>query len=192
MPAATPVLRSVMPGRPFARYRARLHQMVTGLFRATTWRNPAMPATGTNAELTNTTGKIHVNDAAWTASTFFNDRPMHAEIHENVNPTASTRTTTPMASSSPFWNRNPTRYPIAITIMSNRKFLIRSDVVRPASTAERDIGSDRKRSMMPVFMSSASPIAVWVDPKSAFWMKIPGIRNCTYFTPGGRCANWLA
>ena len=70
--------------------------------------------------------------------------------------------------------------------------MIRSEVVRPASTAERDIGSDRKRSMMPVFMSSASPIAVWVDPKSAFWMKIPGIRNCTYFTPGGRCANWLA
>ena len=45
-----------------------------------------MPATGTNAELTNTTGKIQVNDAAWTASTCFNASPMQAEIHENVKP----------------------------------------------------------------------------------------------------------
>ena len=29
--------------------------------------------------------------------------------------------------------------------------------VRPASTAERDMGSDRKRSMMPFCMSSAMP-----------------------------------
>ena len=72
--------------------------MVTGLCWAIAWRNAAIPATGTNAELTNTTGKIHVKDAAWTASTFLRDRPMHAEIHENVNPTASTRTTTPIAS----------------------------------------------------------------------------------------------
>ena len=45
-----------------------------------------MPTTGTNAELTNTTGKIHVNEAACTASTCFSDRPMQAEIHENVKP----------------------------------------------------------------------------------------------------------
>ncbi len=33
--------------------------------------------------------------------------------------------------------------------------------------------------MMPAFRSSASPIAVDVDPNSAFCMKIPGIRNWT-------------
>ena len=63
--------------------------------------------------------------------------------------------------------------------MTTRKFLTRSAVVRPISTAERDIGSDRKRSMMPFFMSSARPIAVVVEPKMAFWTKIPGIRNMT-------------
>ena len=83
--------------------------MVTGLLRATTCRNPDMPATGTNAELTNTTGKIQVNDAAWTASTCFNARPMQAEIHENAKPTAITSRTTPSALNSPFSNLKPTR-----------------------------------------------------------------------------------
>ena len=41
------------------------------------------------------------------------------------------------------------------------------------------MGSERKRSMMPVFRSSARPIAVFVDSNNAFWMKMPGIRNCT-------------
>ena len=40
----------------------------------------AMPATGTNAELTNTIGKIRVNTAAWTASTSLSNRPTVAEI----------------------------------------------------------------------------------------------------------------
>ena len=68
-----------------------------------------MLATGTNAELTNTIGKMHVKTAACTASTSFMASPTDAEIHENANPTASTRTTTPSAPRSPFWNRNPTR-----------------------------------------------------------------------------------
>ena len=55
--------------------------MLTGLCRATGCRNDAMPEIGTNAELTNTTGKIQVNEAAWTASTSFSESPMHAEIH---------------------------------------------------------------------------------------------------------------
>src|SRR5207248_910460 len=93
---------------PIARYLARLHQIVTGLFLAITCRNGAMPATGTNAELTNTTGKIQVNDAAWTASTSLSASPMQAEIHENVKLTASTRTMTPSALIRPCSNLNPT------------------------------------------------------------------------------------
>ena len=42
--------------------------------------------------------------AACTASTCFNDNPMQAEIHENVNPTARTSTYMPMALTNPFWN----------------------------------------------------------------------------------------
>ena len=49
-------------------------------------------------------------------------------------------------------------------------------VVRPTSTAERAIGNDRNRSMMPLVMSSASPTPVNVDPKITVWTKTPAIR----------------
>ena len=39
------------------------------------------------------------------------------------------------------------------------------------------MGSDRKRSMMPFLMSSASPAPVIVAPKMTVWVKIPAIRN---------------
>ena len=48
--------------------------------------------------------------------------------------------------------------------------------VRPTSTAERDIGNDRNRSMMPFVMSSASPAPVNVEPKITVWAKTPAIR----------------
>ena len=51
--------------------------------------------------------------------------------------------------------------------------------VRPASTAERDIGSERKRSMSPFFRSSASPSAVTKPPKAIVCTMIPGIRKST-------------
>ena len=41
---------------------------------------------------------------------------------------------------------------------------MRSDVVRPARTADRAMGRDRNRSTMPSFMSSARPMAVLVEP----------------------------
>jgi hypothetical protein len=47
---------------------------------------------------------------------------------------------------------------------------------RPASTAERAIGSERKRSITPLPMSSASPTAVPMIPKASDWTKIPPIR----------------
>ena len=47
------------------------------------------------------------------------------------------------------------------------------------STAERAIGSDRKRSMSPFFKSSASPSAVTNPPKTIDWTMIPGIRKST-------------
>lgn len=52
-------------------------------------------------------------------------------------------------------------------------------MVRPTSTAERAIGSERKRSIRPVCMSVASPIAVFIEPKTAVCTKMPGIRKST-------------
>ena len=58
-------------------------------------------------------------------------------------------------------------------------FVTTSPSVRPVSTAERAIGSDRKRSIRPFFRSSASPSAVTKPPKTIDWTMIPGIRKST-------------
>ena len=68
---------------------------------------------------------------------------------------------------------------MAITMASRIEFFARSKVVRPAKTAERAMGRERNRSTIPFFMSSASPMAVVVEPKMAFCTKMPGIRNIT-------------
>jgi ABC-2 type transport system ATP-binding protein len=44
------------------------------------------------------------------------------------------------------------------------------EVVRPDRTAERAMGSERNRSMMPLFMSSVIPMAVITDAKAKVWM----------------------
>ena len=56
--------------------------------------------------------------------------------------------------------RQPTRNPTTIISATTNTLRTRSASVRPASTAERAIGSERNRSIRPLFMSVASPIAV--------------------------------
>ena len=51
--------------------------------------------------------------------------------------------------------------------------------VRPASTEARAVGSERKRSIRPLVMSSARPSAVTNPPKAMFWAMMPGIRKST-------------
>ena len=61
--------------------------------------------------------------------------------------------------------------------ISTSTLLITSEIVRPARTADGAMGSDRKRSMIPFFTSSASPAPVIVAPKITVWAKIPAMRN---------------
>ena len=70
--------------------------------------------------------------------------------------------------------------PVTSSTTTDRKFVTTSDSVRPASTAGRAIGSERKRSMRPLWRSSLSPSAVTNPPKAMFWTMIPGIRKSTY------------
>ncbi len=51
-----------------------------------------------------------------------------------------------------------------------------SATVRPTSTAERDMGRERNRSIIPLLRSSASPTPVCVAPKAIVCTKMPGIR----------------
>ena len=56
-------------------------------------------------------------------------------------------------------------------------WVARSDMVRPASTAERAIGSDRNRSIRPLDMSVVSPTAVPGAVPAIVIPNIPLIRN---------------
>jgi hypothetical protein len=56
---------------------------------------------------------------------------------------------------------------------------LRSATVRPASTAERAIGRLRKRSIMPLFRSCASPIEVVTPPIRTASTKIAGTTKST-------------
>ncbi len=51
-----------------------------------------------------------------------------------------------------------------------------SETERPKSTAERAIGSERKRSMMPLLRSSVMPMAVVAEANVSVCTKMPGIR----------------
>lgn len=69
--------------------------------------------------------------------------------------------------------------PTPVIIATTKTLRTRSAVVRPTSTADLAIGSDRNRSIRPVCMSVARPIAVFMAPKTAVCTKIPGIRKST-------------
>jgi len=63
-------------------------------------------------------------------------------------------------SAIPVCTRQPMARPTAATTSAPRAWVSRSATVRPASTAARDIGSDRKRSISPVLMSVTRATAV--------------------------------
>ena len=73
--------------------------------------------------------------------------------------------------------QKPTITPTTIITAIEIELVTTSERVRPASTAARDIGSERKRSIRPFFRSSARPIAVTKPPKDIVWTMIPGIRK---------------
>lgn len=68
---------------------------------------------------------------------------------------------------------NPVRDMMTVTIT----LVTTSEDVRPTSTADWAMGSERNRSMIPFCMSSANPAPVMVAPKMTVWAKIPGTRN---------------
>ena len=73
--------------------------------------------------------------------------------------------------------RKPTAKPTIVMRIITKKLRTRSEVVRPASTAERLIGRARKRSMMPLCRSSASPADELMAPKMTVCTNTPGIRK---------------
>ena len=78
------------------------------------------------------------------------------------------------------WYRNPIRNPIATIRPMTNPFLITSEKVLPASTAERAMGNDLNRSITPLERSSVRPRAVCPAPKAATWMRRPGNNQLMY------------
>jgi len=92
---------------------------------------------------------------------------MIAKIHVSEKPKSSITAMPPSRPKKFVSTRKPTRYPMAsIRIMMNT-LRTRSASVRPASTADRAIGSERNRSMRPLCRSSASPGYVVDVPASS-------------------------
>ena len=82
-----------------------------------------------------------------------------------------------MTSGSDELNEKPTMQPTPSMTTSASALVAMSAKVRPASTAERAIGSERNRSIRPLLRSSASPSAVTKPPNAIVWTMIPGIRK---------------
>ena len=72
--------------------------------------------------------------------------------------------------------RKPTASPTAVMMITVKTLRTMSAEVRPVSTAERDMGSARNRSMRPFWRSSARPMLVLTAPKATVCTKTPGIR----------------
>ena len=73
----------------------------------------------------------------------------------------------------------PAAKPTANSTTSDRQLSTMSENVRPVSTAARDIGSERKRSIRPFCTSSDRPSAVTKPPNAIDCTMMPGIRKST-------------
>ena len=160
--------------------RQALTVTVTGLISAMGWSQVGKVSIGTKALDTKVNGKIQMKPAAWTNSGSFTAIPIRAEIQLNEYPNRTTSTSIRRyAGSPPDSGANPTRTPTTVISTTTNMFRIMSAKVRPARTAERAIGNERKRSISPRPRSSARPTPVAVAPNTAVWTKIPGIRKLT-------------
>jgi hypothetical protein len=95
-----------------------------------------------------------------------------------ANANSSDRPTAASASPGPLRTRQPTARPVTASTQMPIICVPRSARVRPASTAARDIGSDRNRSISPVDMSVTSPTAV---PGAVPAIVIPNIPLIRYW-----------
>ncbi|GAA2088960.1 hypothetical protein GCM10009759_11470 [Kitasatospora saccharophila] len=154
----------VPSGPPIIGVRTAPAVMVTGWWSAKTWSQPGMVAVGTNAEDAKTSGARTGNAAAVAVSGSPTARPTTANTQDIANPKAGTGSPPARNAGTPSWIRKPTRKPTPVISATTNTFRAGSAVVRPESTAERAVGSERKRSISPVRRSPAGPIAVSTAP----------------------------
>src|SRR5436190_2611609 len=153
-------------GIPRKSARAASTIVVNGLCSAIGCSQLGIESTGTNAEETNVRGKRIVNPYAFEASGDDDERPMNANTHENAYPISRSSAIPATTSPTLLEKLNPTSSPTVNITTSWKMFVTTSPSVRPVSSAERVIGSERKRSISPFLTSSDRPSAVTKPPKT--------------------------
>jgi hypothetical protein len=106
------------------------------------------------------------NTADWAASTLRTDSATVANTHDTAKPNSSMTAMAARKRPGPVCTRKPTAKPTRHMNPTTTTLRAMSATVRPTSTAERAIGSDRNRSTRPRRMSSARPIVVFMAPKT--------------------------
>ena len=118
-----------------------------------------MASVGTNALETKVNGNSTENMNPLTASTERSHEPIITPNQIIANPNTSTSTKPSAPSHTDVVIRQPMMTPVsAITTMPIDE-CSRLAMLRPISTDDRRMGSDRKRSMMPFSMSAVMPVA---------------------------------
>src|SRR5690606_16117327 len=162
--------------------RTESDSALIGFHSANTCSGPGNRSAATNTVEMNVTGKIQMKPALCATSTLPEisaiSEPTQAMANANSNSIryASTASVTLPRMRQPMSkpHNDITRRPSVVTA--------RSDSVRPSSTAELDMGSERNRSMMPFCRSLAIPMTVNAELNATVWTKMPPIRKSRYAT----------
>lgn len=143
-------MRSGRPGRGRRAPVDRTALVITviGWCSATGCIQPGMVSTGTMALDTNDTGKTS-SDMPGAARTLPAIRPIHTNTHMKAKPNSVHGPKAARASSTPPCRRNPTAKPMAVVTARPRTSRPVSATARPAMSASRDTGSNRRRSVTP-------------------------------------------
>src|SRR4029077_3083911 len=132
----------------------------TGWFFAHGCSHDGMVATGTNADDANTSGARIGNDTACAVSASFTESPTMANTQDSEYENATMIAMQPSRPHTLVPMLQPTMNPTRHISSTTNTLRTRSARVRPTSTAERAIGSERNRSIRPLLRSSASPTPV--------------------------------
>jgi hypothetical protein len=166
----------VATGPPSSRPRHASATTVSGLALTTGCSQPGMRAGEAKIELAKISGISATNQTICTASGLRIISAVPALMKANEMPKATTSASPATPPANPPPKRNPTPRPTATISATVSSIRAVSDRIRAMRYPERAIGSDRKRSRMPLRTSVASPAAVIADENATCWTRMPGIR----------------
>ena len=153
---------------------------LTGLTLDQACSQPGIVLVRTNASLVNVSGNSTTNPKICTFSGLAASMLTSTIAHDTASDDASSSPNMPRTATGPVPIRNPITAPTASSSATDQICFTRSATIRPASGANRAIGSDRSRSKKPFSRSVLSPTPVFNVVNRAFCTMIPGSANIRY------------